>query len=163
MGVNTMEAKMSVPEVRIRAATPEDMPVIRAMVWRERLDPTQLHWRHFCVAEDERTGAIVACGQLRPFWRAQELGSLVVEPAWRGRGVGQAMVRYLAACATRPLFLECAESLASFYAQCGFERVAPWRVTFPLNIKFMLSWLVVHLLGKRLAVMRYAREKYPLE
>lgn len=155
MSDSTTEANMLVPGVRVRAATPDDMPTIRAMIRRERLDPTQLHWRHFCVAEDVRSGALVACGQLRPFWRAQELGSLVVEPAWRGRGVGRAMVRHLAMQATRPLFLECAASLAPFYAQSGFTQVAPWRVPFPLNIKFMLSSLVVRLLGGRLAVMAY--------
>ena len=147
---------MLVPGVRVRAATPDEMPVIRAMVRRERLDPTQLHWRHFCVAEDVQTGTCVACGQLRPFWRAQELGSLVVEPSWRGRGVGRAMVRHLAARATKPLFLECDASLVPFYAQCGFKLVAPWRVPFPLNIKFLLSSLVVRLLGGRLAIMALA-------
>ena len=41
-----------------------------------------------------------ACGQLRYFPGAQELGSLVVAPAWRGRGLGTYLVKHLIQSAT---------------------------------------------------------------
>lgn len=65
------------------------------------LDPTQLRSSQFSVIECE--GRVIACGQLRCFPQAQELGSVVVAPAWRGQGLGTHLVKHLIDRATQPL------------------------------------------------------------
>src|SRR5688572_16474363 len=77
----------------IRPAREEDRSVIRAMVHQERLDPTQLRWQQYIVAETK--GQIIGAGQLRRYGNVAELGSLVVMEAWRMRGIGGALVRAL--------------------------------------------------------------------
>jgi len=79
---------LSLPDAcTLRKATSGDIWSIRYLVFSAKLDPTQIYWQQFWVIECD--GKIVACGQLRNFPNAQELGSLVVASAWRGRGFGE--------------------------------------------------------------------------
>jgi amino-acid N-acetyltransferase len=137
----------------LRRATADDLPAIRALVRGSRLDPTQLRWPQFLVVEC--AGQIAACGQLRRFPGAQELGSLVVAQGRRGQGLAAALIRRLIAEATRPLYLECEAPLAALYRRFGFARVS-WRtVPGPLRLKFGLSYGLSRVLGQRVAAMAY--------
>jgi amino-acid N-acetyltransferase len=105
-----------------------------------KLDPTQIRWSQFWVIEGD--GCLVACGQLRSFPGAQELGSLVVAPAWRGRGLGSYLVKHLIQQATQPLYLEClGKKLAEFYTRFGFVPIAWQELPQSLKWKFGLSQL----------------------
>ncbi len=80
----------------IRAARAADQATIVGLVRAARLDPSNLHWPNFVVAEAD--GQIVGCGQIRPDPGLRELGSMVVIKPYRQRGVGAAIVRALQAC-----------------------------------------------------------------
>jgi amino-acid N-acetyltransferase len=143
------------PGCILRPARAEDQAAIRALVRVAQLDPTQLRWAQFWVVE--HGGQVVACGQLRRFRGAQELGSLVVAPAWQRHGLGAVLVRRLVREATLPLYLECRAGLAPYYARFGFVRVS-WRaVPGPLRFKFGLSTLVSRLFRQPVVSMRYPR------
>ncbi|MDQ2805668.1 MAG: GNAT family N-acetyltransferase [Chloroflexota bacterium] len=137
----------------LRAAVAGDGPAIRALVQAERLDPTQLRPAQFWLIE--HGGEIIACGQLRRFPGAQELGSLVVAPAWRKQGLAAALIARLITGATEPLYLECQGQLAPFYRPFGFRAVT-WR-SLPrgLKLKFGLSRVFSTLFRQPLAQMRY--------
>lgn len=124
----------------IRAARPEDMGAIRRLVLSAMLDPTQLRWSQFWVIEAE--GKVIACGQLRNFPGAQELGSVVVDRNFRGQGLGSRLIQHLMHQATQPLYLECVgKKLAQYYTRFGFVPVS-WRELPPsLQRKFGLSAL----------------------
>jgi amino-acid N-acetyltransferase len=129
----------------LRPATPGDLNAIRWLVLTVPLDPTQLRWQQFWVIE--HGGRVIACGQLRSFEQAQELGSLVVARGWRDRGLGSILVNHLIQQATDPLYLEClGQRLASYYQKFGFEPV-DWE-TLPRSLqhkfgtsKKLASWL----------------------
>lgn len=87
----------------IRRATIEDRWPIRKLVLSTKLDPTQLRWQQFWVIECE--GELVACGQLRHFPDAQELGSLVVAKPWRDRALGTALTQHLIQEAIQPSWM----------------------------------------------------------
>jgi amino-acid N-acetyltransferase len=107
----------------LRKATFADKWSIRLLVFSAKLDPTQLNWQQFWVIECDKN--IVACGQLRNFSGAQELGSLVVASAWRGRGLGTLLTQHLINTATQPLYLEClGERLAQFYSRFNFVPIS---------------------------------------
>lgn len=125
----------------LRPARATDIWLIRKLVLSAKLDPTQIRWSQFWVIECE--GRLVACGQLRSFPEAQELGSLVIARAWRGRGLGSYLVQHLIQEATQPLYLECLGSkLAQFYTRFGFVPVSWQELPPPLKRKFGLSKLV---------------------
>lgn len=137
----------------LRPARPNDMPAVRELVRSESLDPTQLRWQQFLVIDCD--DAVVACGQLRQFRGAQELGSLVVAPEWRGRGFAGMLVEQLIQKATQPLYLECPASMADFYAGYGFTRIA-WRdIPWVLKVKFGLSAIASAMFNWSLVIMHY--------
>lgn len=124
----------------LRQATSADTWSLRYLVLSAKLDPTQLRWQQFWVIECDNQ--IVACGQLRNFSNAQELGSLVVAPAWRGRGLGSFLTQHLINCATQPLYIEClGQRLANFYSRFGFVPIGFKDLTPSIQAKFRLSEL----------------------
>jgi amino-acid N-acetyltransferase len=138
----------------IRAAQRNDIWAIRKLVFLAKLDPTQLRWSQFWVIECE--DSLVACGQLRQFPDAQELGSLVVVPAWRGRGLGIYLTQFLIQQATQPLYLEClGNELAQFYRRIGFEPVSWHQLPKSLKRKFGLSKRLASLFHIPLVMMQY--------
>jgi len=142
------------PECVLRQASEQDIKSIRMLVWSAKLDPTQLRWEQFWVIEC--SGDLVACGQLRNFAGAQELGSLVVAKDWRDRGLGTYLAKYLIQQATEPLYLEClGKRLASFYTRFGFVEAAWQELPQSLKFKFGLSQLAKTLFRIPVIIMQY--------
>ncbi|MBN3907472.1 MAG: GNAT family N-acetyltransferase [Nostoc sp. NMS1] len=146
----------------LRKATFADKWSIRLLVFSAKLDPTQLNWQQFWVIECGDN--LVACGQLRNFSGAQELGSLVVASAWRGRGLGTLLTQHLINTATQPLYLEClGERLAQFYSRFNFVPISFEDLPqFPrttglstLNDKFRFSQLAKRLLKVPVVFMEH--------
>jgi amino-acid N-acetyltransferase len=138
----------------LRQATANDIWSIRKLVLSAKLDPTQLRWEQFWVID--RDGKIIACGQLRSFEGAQELGSLVVARDWRKQGIGTYLTQHLIQIASQPLYLEClGAKLASFYTRLGFVSVS-WRELPPsLKRKFGVSSFAASLLRLPLTLMQH--------
>jgi amino-acid N-acetyltransferase len=146
------------PGCTIRPASAGDLGLIWKMVLGAKLDPTQLRWQQFWTIVCE--GRMVACGQLRHFEGAQELGSLVVHPDWRDRGLGTALTRHLIQQATQPLYLEClGDRLARFYTHLGFVTVSWQELPRSLKFKFGISQLAKRLFGVPVAILRYRGEE----
>lgn len=140
----------------LRRATSADIWSIRRLVFSAKLDPTQLRWQQFWVIECN--GDLVACGQLRNFSDTQELGSLVVAPAWRGRGLGIFLTQHLINTATQPLYLEClGERLAAFYSHFGFVETSFTDLPSSLKGKFSVSKLAKRWLKVPVVFMQYVR------
>ena len=138
--------------VTIRRATEDDAATIRALVKAEHLDPTSLKWPNFLVAQDD-IGRIIGIGQVKPLPGARELGSLVVVPEWRERGVGAALIHALMAQETGDLYLVCRDTLAPYYRKFGFCEIG-WRdMPWVLRAKLGLAQ-VGRLFGIRGAVMK---------
>jgi amino-acid N-acetyltransferase len=141
-------------ECIIRPASKSDIWSIRKLVLLAWLEPTQLRPQQFWVIE--RQGKLIACGQLRSFEQAQELGSLVVDSAWRDRGLGTFLARHLIKTATQPLYLEClGQRLASFYERLGFVAVTWQELPPSLKQKFGLSTTAAKIFRLPLTIMKY--------
>jgi threonine dehydratase len=69
------------------------MAFIRQAIARERLDNERLEPEQFITLR--REGQIVAFGRVKPYKETYELASVVVEPAERGKGLGEAITREL--------------------------------------------------------------------
>lgn len=126
LGVYRLAPSSSIEGLTIRPATEADAPQIKRMVRAEGLDPTQLRWSNFLVAEVD--GDIVGIGQICQHRTCQELGSLVVTSDYRQRGVASALIAALEARAGRPLYLMCAASKQPFYERFGYRAIG-WRET----------------------------------
>ncbi|MEL7240870.1 MAG: GNAT family N-acetyltransferase [Cyanobacteria bacterium J06573_2] len=145
---------MHLPEgCTLRKATSKDASSIRWLVFKAKLDPTQLKWQQFWVIEFENK--IIACGQLRNFIQAQELGSLVIDKNWRNQGLGSYLTQHLIEQATQPLCLEClGNKLVSFYQKFGFVEVDFQDLPKSLKSKFKISQLGKKIIGVPVTFMK---------
>lgn len=134
--------------VSLRPATARDQPLIRALVLSEQINPFDLNWRRFTVAEDA-DGHVVGCGQLRRHGDVHEMASIVVRPECQGHGVGRLLVNALIAEATGPLWLMCESHLCPLYKKFGFSEVKA-ASSMPAYFRFQ-QWTSVPLLNLYLA------------
>lgn len=138
----------------LRKATSNDTLSIRWLVFKAKLDPTQLRWQQFWVIECDNN--IIACGQLRNFIEAQELGSLVVTKKWRNRSLGTAIAQHLIEQATQPLYLEClGKKLVNYYTKLGFVTIDFEDLPSSLKSKFKLSQLGKKIIGVPVTFMKH--------
>ncbi len=139
-------------EYRLRQATSQDMGVIRWLVLKEFLDPTQLRSQQFWVIELK--GQIIACGQLRTFAQAQELGSIVVQKSYRNQGLGTYVTQHLIDISNYPLYLEClGNQLKNFYQRIGFVEVDFETISPELQQKFRVTSTLANWLRLPLYIM----------
>lgn len=140
----------------LRKALLSDRARIHRLVRAARLNPFGVNWRRFIVAVDDK-GRILGCVQVKPHrggWR--ELASLVVDEAWRRRGVGSALVSVVLESASPPLWLMCRSDLAPYYARFGFEEITD-RSVAPgfLGLLLRIAQPLMRKRRSRLAVMRW--------
>lgn len=106
----------------LRRATPDDEPHIRALVRAERLNPTGLDHAAFHVVSFGPM--VVGAAQIRRHRDgSNEFASLVVAPAFRGRGIGGALIRTLVAQERQRLHVITTPHGARTYERLGFRRV----------------------------------------
>lgn len=139
------------PHTTLRRATEDDQPTIRRMVTSECLNPRDLHWQNFLIAEDG--DRIVGIGQIRLHGTLKELGSLVVAPDVRGQGVGAALVAALEARAGLPLYLMCAPHNVAYYTRLGYRDLPPAARPAAILPPRLILWVVERLLRMRIHVM----------
>ncbi len=139
-------------DIHIRPAIENDQATIKQMVKDARLDPSSLHWSHFVVAE--HGGQIVGIGQVRPYPKCRELGSLVVQEAFRKQGVGAQIVQALLAQEMGDVYLECLSHNEHYYGRFGFHTIRWWQAPMPLKLKSGIGSIVGRLFRVRLITMK---------
>lgn len=151
------QSNLSLPAgCTVHPASAKDMWSIRLLVLSAKLDPTQLRWEQFWLIKYHQK--LIACGQLRSFKNAQELGSLVVAPAWRNQHLGTILTQHLIQAATQPLYLEClGKQLVKFYLRLHFIPVSFDDLPPSMQQKFGLSQI-----GKKLIKLPVTFMHYPV-
>lgn len=108
----------------VRRATAEEQAAIVALVRGAKLNPSNLRWPGFVVAE--RDGRIVGVAQLRRHVDgAVELASLVVEPAARGGGVATSMIDTLIAGEKTTIYAIIDGRYIDHFGRWGFSQITP--------------------------------------
>lgn len=136
----------------IRSARADEEALIKSLIRAEHLDPFNVHWQNFVVAEE--AGQVVGIGQVKPYRSGRELGSLLVVPARRQSGVGGAIINALLARESGPLVLFCLAFREPYYAKFGFRRAGLRDLRGSFKLKYALSMVLTRLLRRRLIVMR---------
>lgn len=143
--------------MRIRPARAQDQATITAMVRRARLNPIDLRWQRFLLAEDE-TG-IVGAVQIRPHDGAPELASLVVREDQRGRGIGSQLIQSLITQSPRTLYLFCRPQLKDYYARFGFGAIGVKEAPPSLRVRYAIGRIITRLIvGRPMLMMKKTSE-----
>ena len=135
----------------IRAATAADDKLIKSMINRAQLDPSNVHWENFLLAENE--GEVIGIGQLKPYSDCTELGSLVTLRAYRGKGVAASIIKALEAKARFPLYLICRDIMEAYYESFGYKKISFQETPFSLKLKLLVS-LLYRLVGIEVIAMK---------
>jgi amino-acid N-acetyltransferase len=119
--------KPAADTIAISAAAPEDAAAIAALLREAELPHEDFagHLANFLVAR--RAGAVVGAVGFERHGRSALLRSLVVAPALRGAGLGDQLVRRLAAEARRKgvkRFYLLTTTAEAFFARRGFQKIA---------------------------------------
>ena len=137
----------------IRPATQADQATIRRLIREANLNRMSLEWPNFVVAEQE--GAVVGLGQVKAHRDgSRELASIAVLPAYRGSGIGSAVIRTLLARETGVLHLTCRRQMQGYYERFDFRRLQPsefppyFKRLIPIANTFARLW------GTEILVMR---------
>ena len=108
--------------VTSRPAVADDQYAITAIVRAARINPRDLDWQRFLLAQAGQD--VIGVGQVKPHDDgSRELASIAVVPEWQGNGVGGALIRALLARETGPLHLMCADDRECYYERFGFQRL----------------------------------------
>jgi len=107
--------------LHLRPAVESDALKIHEIIHRVGINPMDLNWKHFIVAETS-DGNFIGCAQIKTHGdKSRELASVAVEAEFRGQGVARSLIEQLLAQSPRPVYLMCRPSLGSFYEQFGFK------------------------------------------
>jgi N-acetylglutamate synthase-like GNAT family acetyltransferase len=108
--------------ISIRHAVEEDQQTIVLFVRQAKINPRNLHWENFLVAEEENK--IVGIRQVKVHAQGtREVASGFVLPEYRRQGISARLMNELLARETGPLYTMVNEKRAPYYEQFGFQRV----------------------------------------
>ena len=112
---------------KLRPATADDAPAIKALIRAVHINPIGLKWTRFLVAVTPEE-KLIGCGQMKPHWDgSRELASIAVKKGWRHQGIASAIIETLLAKHPAPVWLTCVNRLIPFYQQFGFSEVTRFR------------------------------------
>jgi N-acetylglutamate synthase-like GNAT family acetyltransferase len=108
--------------ITIRPARPEDQETIVSYVRQAKINPRNLHWEHFLVAEEN--GKLVGIRQVKTHKQGtREVGSGFVLPEYRHQGISARLINEILNREHGTLYLICRDKWASYYEQFGFRHV----------------------------------------
>lgn len=133
-------------ELIIRPARQEDQSTIVAFIQKAKLNPRNLQWEHFLIAEAK--GQIVGIRQVKVHSQGtREVASGFVLPEYRRQGISAQLMRELLARETGPLYTMVNEKRAPYYEQFGFQRVAANQLPPDFHREYRIGRIVTSLMS----------------
>lgn len=137
----------------LRPARADEQPKIRSMIRAAQLDPMNVHWENFLIAEEDQR--IIGFGQIKPYSGARELGSILVVKRKREQGVGAAIINALIEHEQGgTLYLFCLNFRESYYNQFGFKRVYLRDLPRSLKFKYAMGWFFTRFFRSKVIAMK---------
>lgn len=104
----------------VRAAQPGDVVQIDALLAAEDLDRSAFVLDDFAVVVDG-SGQLAGCARLKQYDDCVELSSVTVHLAYRGQGIGTAIIRdLLQRTRAKHIHLMCEPAEVAYFARFGF-------------------------------------------
>ncbi len=130
----------------IRPARPEDQDTIVSLIHQAKLNPRNLHWEHFLVAEEN--GQIVGIRQVKIHAQGtREVASGFVLPEYRRQGISARLMNELLAHETGPLYTMVRVKWAPYYEQFGFQRVDANQLPSDFRKEYRIGRIVTSLIS----------------
>jgi len=143
--------------IALRPAVAGDQERIVQIIRAAHINPMDLKWQNFVVAEDAAAREIVATGQIKTHGdKSRELASIAVIPDHQGQGLARRMIEYLLAENSGVLHLTCRSALGPLYEKFGFRAIGQSEMTpyFRRLSKVAATFMFLARAGETLLVMK---------
>ena len=132
--------------INIRPAGPGDQQTILSLIHQAKLNPRNLHWEHFLVAEEN--GNIVGVRQVKVHAQGtREVASGFVLPEYRNQGISALLMNELLARERRPLYSMIDQKWLRYYEQFGFQRVAADQLPSDFRKEYWIGRIITSLIS----------------
>ncbi len=130
----------------IRPARLEDQETIVSFIRQAKINPRNLHWERFLVAEVD--GQIIGVRQVKVHAQGtREVASGFVLPEYRRRGVSAHLMKEILARETGPLYTMVSEKRTGYYEQFGFQQVAVAQLPPDFRKEYRIGRIVTSLIS----------------
>ena len=145
----------------IRPARQEDQDTIVSFIRQAKLNPRNLKWKNFLVAEEN--GQVVGIRQVKVYEQGtREIASGFVLPEYRRRGISAQLMKALLAGEVGPLYTMVNQKRAPYYEQFGFRRVDVNQLPSDFRNEYRIGRIVTTLLSlfskERIRIIPLKRE-----
>lgn len=130
----------------IRPARQEDQETIVSFIQQAKLNPRNLHWQNFLIAEDD--SRIIGIRQVKTYKQGtREVASGFVLPEYRRQGISARLMNELLAREKGPLYTMVNEKRAPYYEKFGFRREPVDRLPADFRSEYRLGRIVTTLMS----------------
>ena len=148
--------------IDIRPAQEEDQETIVAFIRQAKLNPRNLKWQNFLVAEDN--GNVVGVRQVKVYEQGtREIASGFVLPEYRRQGISARLMKALLDRETGPLYTMVNEKRAPYYEPFGFRRVDVSQLPSDFRQEYRIGRIVTTLMSlfrdERVRIVPMMRER----
>jgi N-acetylglutamate synthase-like GNAT family acetyltransferase len=146
---------------QIRPARPEDQEIIVSFIRQAKLNPRNLHWERFLVAEKDRQ--IIGIRQVKVHAQGtREIASGFVLPEYRRQGISARLLDELLAREAGTLYTMVSEKRAAYYEPFGFRQVDARQLPTDFRKEYRIGRIVTTLMSifrkERVRVIPMKRE-----
>jgi amino-acid N-acetyltransferase len=132
--------------ITIRPARPEDQETIVSYVRQAKINPRNLHWENFLVAEEN--GKLIGMRQVKVHKQGtREVGSGFVLPEYRRQGISAHLMNEILSREQGVLYLMCRDQRAPYYEQFGFQPVGVDQLPADFYKEYRLGRIVTSLMS----------------
>ena len=148
-------------DITIRPARQEDQETIVSYIQQAKINPRNLHWQNFLVAEDN--GKVVGIRQIKVYSQGtREAASGFVLPEYRRRGISAQLMNALLAREPGPVYAMVSQKRTPYYEQFGFRQVDPSQLPADFHREYRIGRIVTTLISlfakERIRIVPLKRE-----
>jgi N-acetylglutamate synthase-like GNAT family acetyltransferase len=132
--------------ITIRPARQEDQQTIVSYVQQAKINPRNLHWQNFVVAEEN--GKVIGIRQVKIHeGGTREVASGFVLPEYRRQGISAQLMNEILSREHSTLYLMCRDLRAPYYEQFGFRRVDVSQLPSDFRKEYWIGRMVTTLIS----------------
>jgi N-acetylglutamate synthase-like GNAT family acetyltransferase len=130
--------------ITIRPERAQDQQTIGSLIRQAKLNPRNLHWQNFLIAEEH--DRIVGVRQVKIYGDGtREVASGFVLPEYRRQGISARLMNELLARQPGPLYTMVNEKRAPYYEQFGFRPTEIDQLPADFRKEYRIGWIVTTL------------------
>lgn len=132
--------------IHIRPAVEADQPTIVSMIHQAKINPRNLHWDRFLIAEEN--GQIIGIRQVKIHKEGtREVASGFVLPEYRRQGISAQLMNAILDREKGSLYLMCRDKRTYYYERFGFRQLAVNDLPADFRKEYLIGRFITSLLS----------------